>query len=122
MTSDVQDAWNACLFALRPVSVSEDGREITIEFCWLKHGDVWMQRLERPCLASSLCQLDPLLRLHDNYTGELISSGRQTTISTTFSKYYVPSFQLLTLQWHLTRIAAMVSRWDLLEDSEEIQW
>jgi hypothetical protein len=78
------------------------------------------QHLERPSLASGLCQLDPLLRLHDNYTGEVISSGGQITISIPWSKYYVPSFQLLTLQWHLTRIAATVSRWYLSEDSEDI--
>lgn len=35
MTSDVQDAWNACLFALRPVSISEDGRKSPLNFVGL---------------------------------------------------------------------------------------
>src|SRR5689334_16769980 len=65
--------------------------------------------VKRPSLTSSLCHFDSLLRLHDNYTGEVISCDNRIAISTP----YVPSFQLLTLQWRLTRIVAMVGVWYL---------
>ncbi|KAJ5772398.1 hypothetical protein N7520_002927 [Penicillium odoratum] len=120
--------WGSARFAFRPVSINEDRTEMQIALHWL------------PILPTSIKRTDLVLPtenpfknpdahtrfLPSNNEGlyhwlrqEEIQSGELFTVVTDNpAERPLPSWDLLTLMWHLTRLAAMQGAGEEEEDEE----
>lgn len=120
MSSTVHSAWDANLFALKPVSVSPDQRSIDLEFHWLKksRGEAKIYTedlLKKPDFPSNL-PAGIGLKFYDINTDTPIRSGHILRIKTNSPKGLpLPSKHLLDMRWHLGRVAAMSA--SALDDS-----
>lgn len=112
--------WAFSLLALRPISVNQDQTQMQIAFHWLplqkELGNI--NQKDKVSILQNPFQ-DPQYRpvktpgdnyqvfAHDNETSALISSGHIFTVKTdNKDERPLPSFDLLELRWHLSRIAA----------------
>lgn len=118
----VNRLWAFGVVALRPISVNQDQTEMQVAFHWLplqkRLGDIKQkdkvsilqnpfQDLQYRPVETPGDNLYVIARLEDTTTPTLVSSGHIFTVKTD-DKYErpLPSFDLLELRWHLSRIAA----------------
>lgn len=121
LDAQVKEYWDNGLIAFRPIRINREDTEMQIAFYWLPHkeslGEIWR---------------DDFMPLEDNSfegpeyegdqhkgpetgeaivhaeTGEKIRSGDIFTVRTDDKEHRpLPSFELLEMRWHLSRIAAM---------------
>ncbi|CAG8428218.1 unnamed protein product [Penicillium salamii] len=124
LDSVLRTYWDEGLVAFRPVSVNKDQTEMQIAIHWLplrKYLDEEnMRRRDKVILTENplkdrrfLPKRTPgegyyLCVFEEDGTPVSISSGHIFTVKTTDSKERpLPSFELLELRWHLSRIGAM---------------
>jgi hypothetical protein len=108
--------WNRGAFALKPISMSDDKTALKVQFFWQKrqtNTKPAMSLLITPYSTRGLDQDNTttdlgINRLHDERKRQEIKSGDIFELKTddTAAKP-LPSFQLLELQWFLTRIVGM---------------
>ncbi|XP_014561619.1 hypothetical protein COCVIDRAFT_86575 [Bipolaris victoriae FI3] len=109
---------SAARFALRPIQLSDDKKNLEIEFHWLvveersrhEEVDIMDEPLSSAGRRSAGKGYGPLDRIDpDNDTArEPLKSGTKFTMSTDDPvKRPLPDSGLLTLQWHLQRVLAM---------------
>jgi hypothetical protein len=128
------DEWGRGAFALKPISVSDDGMTLTVQFFWQKKQkdiQTTMSLTTKPFSTEGLEENTGAFRddsksgLYNARTEQEIKSGDyfdlQTTDPTTKP---LPSFQLLEMQWFVQRILGMaggvgdVDLEDLMDDPE----
>lgn len=102
--------WGAALFALKPVSLSKDRKELVVQFFWLRP----LARVHRISLRSR-----PVLhgdwegsvsniKLFNCQTDAKICSGDHITLTTEDpTTMPLPSIDLLEMQWVLHRLTAL---------------
>ncbi|KAF2804494.1 uncharacterized protein BDZ99DRAFT_341644, partial [Mytilinidion resinicola] len=101
--------WAQAYFALKPIRISEDKKCLEVQLFWL------LQNARRPTVqvqtVPSLAALDlgpNSVKLFDNQTNQLISSGSEISLTTDDPVLRpLPDMALLEMQWFLHRIAAM---------------
>jgi hypothetical protein len=128
LSVQVQQWWDRAICAFRPISINDEKTEIEIAFHWLPLRDAQNRRAKVPILAHP--DPDQLqqwiegpsddIRLWHVETGQLIRSGFIFKITTTDPENQpLPSFELLSLRWNLSRVAAMQGDIDEEEEEEE---
>lgn len=126
-SKDAHDYWNKGVFALKPISVSDDNTTLTIQFFWqAKHQDIQptMSLLTTPLSTKDLdsnngaCLADfrgPQVRR--------VKSGDIFELKTDdVEARPLPSFTLLEMQWFLQRVTGMAGAADIEEDIGEEDW
>lgn len=117
LTPTAHAYWNDGRFALKPLSLSNDEKKLTIQFFWQPQYDHKLQDrvdlLKEPLSSESLnvaeidgkpCFLSRLVRKRASQ----IKSGDIFTLTTDDpGKRPLPSWELLEMQWILQRITAM---------------
>ncbi|CAI7670572.1 unnamed protein product [Penicillium bialowiezense] len=117
LDAQVQEYWDRGLIAFRPVRVNRDQTEMQIAFYWLSNkeclGNIWQHQsvslelsaFERPRYEDP--EGDKVI-IHAE-TGKKICSGDVFTVRTDDKEHHpLPSFELLEMRWHLSRMAAMM--------------
>lgn len=126
--------WDCGVFALRPVWVNEDRTEMQIAFHWLplkeRIPELSAARLNDQVPIEQnpyqdIIECRPLHgpgehdKLFHVETEHRISSGYVFTVTTDNKELRpLPSFELLELRWHLSRIACMQGRGEEEEDDD----
>jgi hypothetical protein len=123
---DAHDMWNKGIFALKPLELSADKRQLTIQFFWQpqynhqlgSHVDL----LKEPLSSKGLCQVKiqdktrnkPIvipysltLTRVDKPSRDIQSGEIFTNTTDDPQSKPLPSWQLLEMQWFLQRITAM---------------
>lgn len=121
------DSWIRGSFALRPVAVSEDNKQLTVQFYWqskpLHSSFDKVEVLQAPDSSKGLIHGDgDMLYIHPDGNAENeyhVSSGDVFVFRTENPKTHpLPSFELLDMQWHLNRICLMSGVTDILSESQ----
>jgi hypothetical protein len=107
--------WNQGAFALKPISMNEDKTSLKIQFFWQKkqNTQATMSLLTTPFSTESLNQNEGAfehgtIKLFDLNKQRLIKSGDIFELRTDDAiARPLPSFQLLEMQWFLTRVVGM---------------
>lgn len=110
LAPNVHKYWGKVLFALKPLEQSDDGKWLTAEFHWLKQrtGEKSVTLTDMPILATANDCPGCCIKLWNNHTEEKIVTGYKVTFDTDDPiERPLPSWELLDMQWHLQRIAAM---------------
>ncbi|KAJ5979164.1 hypothetical protein N7501_002506 [Penicillium viridicatum] len=125
---DIRSAWSSGLFALRPVWASEDKTEMEIEFYWQPKPDHKFYDIvdisKIPVSTKNVASVDRLIvavgeRGESSY--HTIESGYKFRMTTDDPiERPLPSFDLLDMQWHFTRIVSLCAAGTFFdEDSED---
>jgi hypothetical protein len=125
LNSFAHDLWTMGMFALRPVELRPDHTAITVEFHWQQrpsHGRFDSVDLSaRPGSSLNLSNVNGNRLFDEN--GTMIHSGMRFTFTTENPVTHpLPSFELLSMQWHLNRIVSMsgaAGLYDEVQDEED---
>ena len=114
LSGDTHNKWNRGAFALKPISMNEDKTTLKVQFFWQKKQNTQetMSLLTTPFSTADLDQNEgawedgPVIIF--NQDGRKIKSGDIFELTTDDAIVRpLPSFQLLELQWFLTRVVGM---------------
>lgn len=127
LRNDLRAAWANGLFALRPVSLSDDGTSMEVEFYWQpkqSHKPYGLVDIAKePGSSKDICSVDDLnvvLPTKDNDAFRPIESGHIFTLRTDDPvNHPLPSYDLLEMQWHLNRIVGMSAAAALFREDED---
>lgn len=120
------DSWIRRSFALRPVAISEDEKQLTVQFYWqskpLHSRSDKVDVLQAPTSSKGLIHGDgDMLYIQPDGKAENeyhVSSGDTFVFRTENPQTHpLPSFELLDMQWHLNRICLMSGVTDILSES-----
>ncbi|KAJ5146330.1 uncharacterized protein N7515_000894 [Penicillium bovifimosum] len=115
LRKDLRAAWLDALFALRPVSLSTDKTEMIIEFYWqpqYAHKSFEnIPTITRALPSERLIGMNGMVvMVGEGDQRRPIESGYRFKMATHNPETHpLPSWELLDMQWHLTRIVAMCS-------------
>jgi hypothetical protein len=116
--------WTKGLFALKPLKLSRDRKELTVQFFWQIPGNYNLESrvdlLTEPTSSEGLDILQDGCSLHrvDNDSSSYIQSGETFTFTTKDPKNLpLPSLELLEMQWVLQRLVGMcgAAEWPILD-------
>ena len=115
LTPDAHDLWNKGLFALKPLELSNDNTELTVQFFWQVpnkyNQESRIDLLTEPTSSKSLDDSGPgkwLAYEEADKSLHRIRSGEVFTFRTTDPAMYpLPSNELLEMQWYLQRLVSM---------------
>ncbi|KAJ5775281.1 uncharacterized protein N7511_000292 [Penicillium nucicola] len=128
LRNDLRTAWVDGLFALRPVSVSDDKTEMEIEFHWqprVGHATSDMVDVTKePPPSKDISSVENLLVVvpdqENKNSFHPIQSGHRFKIKTHNPvDHPLPSFDLLDMQWNFTRIVSMSAVADTFDDGDD---
>ena len=135
LSIDAHDKWNRGVFALKPLKLSPDSKELTVQFFWQVTGnydvDSQVDLLTEPTSSEGLETVAKgsdkywLTRLeNDGSTPRIrtIRSGETFTFTTEDPENLpLPSVELLEMQWFLQRLMGMVDAagWPSLDDDDD---
>ncbi|OQD88184.1 hypothetical protein PENANT_c004G10152 [Penicillium antarcticum] len=126
LRNDLRTAWADGLFALRPVSVSDDKTEIEIEFHWqprVGHATsdmVDVTKEPRPSkYVSSVENLFVVVSERGNSFLPIQSGYRFKITTNNPVDHPLPSFDLLDMQWNFTRMVSMSAVADTFDDGDD---
>jgi len=129
LSRDAHDMWNRGLFALKPLNLSPNQKELTVQIFLQPPGKYEagdrIDLLTKPTSTKGLAVVGDgfdLHRLQDDGSSVRICSGDVFTITTTDpEKMPLPSVELLEMQWHLQRLVGMsgAAGWSNLDDSDD---
>ena len=122
LSSDVNRLWNNGVFALKPISVTEDNTKLTIQFFWQARQPLVLPTINLTTIPLSIENLDSNdgNRLIDmSQSGDRrIKSGDLFELTTDDPEARaLPSIALLETQWFLQRVLGMAGAADELSDS-----
>lgn len=124
LRSDLAYAFSVGMFALRPVRVSLDKRELEVEFNWLpreKHRFKDVVGIHKQALSYQNLESVEGLRFCAMGSNEPVKSGHRFRLTTDDPvKRPLPDFDLLDMAWHLSQIVAMSSAIELVCHEPEI--
>jgi hypothetical protein len=108
-------------FALKPVSMSEDQKCLTVKFFWLLKGS--HPSYVNLCDAPSVEGRDQgpcYARLWNHETSDPIQSGDEIRLETEDPENLpLPSWELLEMQWFLNRVVAISGAADIEDDYDD---
>lgn len=114
------------MFALRPISMSDDCKELAVQFYWQprpSHGRFdSVSIVKSPRSSRDLVQVggNVLAIASNDTTVEIIKSGDTLIFRTTDPNTHpLPSFELLEMQWHLQRIVSMSGAAGIYDDEDD---
>ncbi|KAL4956718.1 hypothetical protein BDW69DRAFT_70192 [Aspergillus filifer] len=117
--------WGTAAFALKPLAVSDDKTEMTAVFYWLPKSLYARYAVldDAPTVPDKIkCVQDENLVMVDSLErldGRRIVSGDEMTFKTESPESHpLPSFEILEMQWFLTRAAALSGAAELLDDRD----
>jgi hypothetical protein len=123
----VHAIWGRGLFALKPISESDDKKTLTVQFLWQEKQEKQKGLFPRMSLTTTPISTKGLEKttgvwLFDK-NGKKIQSGHFFELQTDDPiQKPLPSFELLELQWFLHRIRGMAGaadvEWDYLLDTD----
>jgi HNH endonuclease len=123
LRDDVLSMWGKGIFALRPISLSPDRKQLHLQFYWQPnqtHGpNDFVEMTKAPLSSKDLTEVaGNMLSYHDsNQVWVSIKSGHIFTMTTCDpERLPLPSFELLEMQWYLTRIVSMSAAAEAQED------
>ncbi|KAJ6070519.1 hypothetical protein N7467_011838 [Penicillium canescens] len=126
LRSDLRSAWANGLFALRPVSVSDDKTEIEIEFHWQPRAGHATSDLvdvtKEPVPSKNVSSVEDLVVVVSERGNSFlpIQSGHRFKITTDNPlDHPLPSFDLLDMQWNFTRMVSMSAAADTFDDGDD---
>ena len=128
LTSTAQYMWNDGQFALQPVWLSDDKRELILQFFWQRPTTLaYGTSLRLNSVAPSVEGLDQAadhVFLHRSDNARIQSGDIITMKTTDVEKMPLPSWELLKLQWALQRVAGMAGAaeplsWPVDDDDED---
>ncbi|KAJ6097378.1 hypothetical protein N7499_001752 [Penicillium canescens] len=126
LRSDLRSAWANGLFALRPVSVSDDESEIEIEFHWQPRAGHAASDLvdvtKEPVPSKNVSSVEDLVVVVSERGSSFlpIQSGHRFKITTDNPlDHPLPSFDLLDMQWNFTRMVSMSAAADTFDDGDD---
>jgi hypothetical protein len=126
LRSDLRSAWANGLFALRPVSVSDDKTEIEIEFHWQPRAGHATSDLvdvtKEPVPSKNVSSVENLVVVVSERGNSFlpIQSGHRFKITTDNPlDHPLPSFDLLDMQWNFTRMLSMSAAADTFDDGDD---
>lgn len=116
--------WEKARFALKPLSLSEDQRALTVQFFWLPHYSYYAQMPSvkapspfPPSLSTSIVDGQPAAMLVRLDTKSEICSGDNVTFKTDDPiGHPLPSMELLNMQWILHRVLALSGAADATDE------
>ncbi|EQL36179.1 hypothetical protein BDFG_02159 [Blastomyces dermatitidis ATCC 26199] len=118
--------WTRGMFALRPISISDDHKELAVQFYWQprpSHGCFdSVSILKSPESSRNFVQVggNVLAIASNDTTAEIIKSGDTFIFRTTDPNTHpLPSFELLEMQWHLQRIVSMSGAAEIYNDQDD---
>lgn len=118
LRSDLAYAFSVGMFALRPVQMSHDRRELEVEFHWLpreKHRFKDAVDINKQPLPYQNLESVEGLRFCAVGSNELVKSGHRFKLTTDDpAKRPLPDFDLLDMAWHLSQVVAMSSAIELV--------
>ena len=129
LSPTVHRLWNKGVFALKPISISEDNTTLTIRFFWQTKQHLNMPTINLTTIPSSTSDLDqsdlgtffPYRRLPGESPSKhrLIKSGDLFELKTDDPEARpLPSMALLEMQWFLQRVMGMAGAADELQDGD----
>jgi hypothetical protein len=115
LSRDAHGLWNQGLFALKPLTLSDDKKKLTVQFFWQPKYDHKRQDLvdllKEPVTSKGVNLIQEgyfLAGLQENGSVQLIQQEQIFTLTTDDPKDRpLPSWELLEMQWFLQRITAM---------------
>jgi hypothetical protein len=122
--AQVHKLWNKGVFALKPISISEDNTTLTIQFFWQTKQPVVRSTINLTSIPSSTSNLDKsdlgsYLTDYRSSDRPLIKSGDFFELKTDDPEARpLPSMKLLEMQWFLQRVMGMAGAADELEDGD----
>ncbi|KNG84143.1 hypothetical protein ANOM_008303 [Aspergillus nomiae NRRL 13137] len=129
LSRDSHGLWGRARFTLQPLEVSDDRKILTVRFFWIPISK-YMKTMDlktMPSIPLNLGYTGKRIKLFNCESGKQIYSGDIITITTTDpDEYPLPSFELLEMQWLLTRALALSGTadfdpedWDDSDSEEE---
>jgi hypothetical protein len=110
LSADAHAYWVRCLFALKPIALSQDQKYLELEFHWLRsvpRSDTVLLT-NKPSLQESLDGSVDNAVLFDPSTNSRVLSGRKIWLETDDPvNRLLPSVRLLQLHWTMQRMAAL---------------
>ncbi|KAB8276194.1 hypothetical protein BDV30DRAFT_236028 [Aspergillus minisclerotigenes] len=127
MANVAHKLWEKGRFALKPLSLSEDQKVLTVQFYWLptNSGSKKMPAIETPApfpgnLSSSTVNGQPSAKLYNIATDAKLCSGHIITFKTDDPVGHpLPSMELLNMQWVLHRVLALSGAADATDEDLE---
>lgn len=101
--------WSKCRFALKPIEVSPDGKQLTVQFFWMSRSNYVPLNLQDPPEEPDNTGISACGTQLDNIAiGQRIQSGDIIIFTTTDpDKLPLPPIDLLDMQWALHRLNAL---------------
>jgi len=124
LTRDAHDMWNKGLFALKPLELSDDNKELTVQFFWQVPNKYELENridfLTPPASSKGLNEGGGR-RLFDDKDRRILSGQVFSFKTTAPEKRPLPSWELLEMQWYLQRLVAMsgAAGWPILEWNDD---
>ncbi|PGG95396.1 hypothetical protein AJ79_10083 [Helicocarpus griseus UAMH5409] len=123
LNKHLHSLWGAGRFALRPMEISADHKELKVEFHWQpkpSHGTEEIDLLTEPASSRGLYTYDGKRGFSapegDQVYKAICSGDVFSIITNDSSNLPLPSWDLLEMQWHLQRIAGMSGAAEAEED------
>jgi len=129
LNADAHIKWTKGLFALKPLGLSSDRKQLTVQFFWQVPGNYEIESrvdlLTEPTSSKGLdvVGVDLLTRMQDDGSSPRIRSGDVFTLTTKDpDKLPLPSVELLEMQWVLQRLVGMsgAAGWPILDWDENV--
>lgn len=100
--------WDIGAFALKPISISEDKKILTMQFFWQAEREQGMTEIDLLAAPLSTRYLDGAYGCWLAHGDERMKSGHIVTMSTNDPiAFPLPSLELLEIQWFCRRVLAM---------------
>lgn len=119
MEKTVHAAWDNCMFALKHIQTTPDQKTMELEFHWLHirpRGTGLVSLLEMSDLPPNNSSGRGNLKFWNCLTERKICSGDRIVLRTEDpDKFPLPSKELLKMQWHLNRVAALSGASEVLD-------
>ncbi|KAL5342798.1 hypothetical protein BJX70DRAFT_394641 [Aspergillus crustosus] len=119
LSANAHGLWDNSTYALKPLKLSEDRKELTVEIHWLPKGQKGTRHSlvvppvdtpELDCASDGSCLFDCLRR-------RVLSPKEPITFTTKDpDNLPLPSFELLEMRWILTRLIAMSGAADITDE------
>ncbi|KAE8421407.1 hypothetical protein BDV36DRAFT_292333 [Aspergillus pseudocaelatus] len=129
LSRDSHGLWGKARFALQPLELSVDRKALAVRFFWIPVSKYMktMGLKTTPFLPPNLGHTGQRIRLFNCESEKPICSGDVITMKTSDpDEYPLPSFELLEMQWFLTRALGLSgaadvdpAEWDSDSDDEE---
>ena len=129
LSSGAHDIWTKGLFALKPLKLSSDRKELTVQFFWQVPSNYDIESridlLTEPTSSEGLEIVANgywLTRVEDDGSSHFICSGELFTLTTKDPENLpLPSMELLEMQWILQRLVGMsgAAGWPILVLDDE---